>query len=194
VVGWTNPPHRSHLCHVCDLIWRPADVPTVGVAAIATRGADDSPSELAERPSAQEPVDQSTITLSGEHGSQKVKCPHCDNAELEAENERLREKLADWENYGEGAAARARARDATIAALEKRYAESESRLAFCDGALQTVQVELAALKARIAGAPVFVAVEAMICEEEGERAAAQIDLPADMIGKRVRLLIVGDEG
>lgn len=29
--GWTNPPHKSHLCHVCLLVWRPADVATVGV-------------------------------------------------------------------------------------------------------------------------------------------------------------------
>lgn len=36
---WTNPPHRSHLCHGCGHIWRPADVPTNGVAAIKTRGA-----------------------------------------------------------------------------------------------------------------------------------------------------------
>src|SRR5574340_600312 len=24
--GWDNPPHRSHLCHGCGHIWRPADV------------------------------------------------------------------------------------------------------------------------------------------------------------------------
>lgn len=40
---WTNPPHRSHLCHGCDHIWRPADVPTEGVAQIATQGQHDSP-------------------------------------------------------------------------------------------------------------------------------------------------------
>lgn len=39
---WTNPPHRSHLCHNCNCIWRPADVPTVGVASINTRGAADN--------------------------------------------------------------------------------------------------------------------------------------------------------
>jgi hypothetical protein len=33
---WDNPPHRSHLCHGCGFIWRPADVPTNGVAAIKT--------------------------------------------------------------------------------------------------------------------------------------------------------------
>lgn len=39
---WTNPPHRSHLCAKCGHIWRPADVPTNGVAAVKTRGRDDS--------------------------------------------------------------------------------------------------------------------------------------------------------
>lgn len=40
--AWTNPPHRSHLCHKCGCVWRPADVPTNGVAAIATRGKADT--------------------------------------------------------------------------------------------------------------------------------------------------------
>lgn len=40
---WSNPPHRSHLCHSCGHIWRPADVPTNGVAAVKTRGQNDSP-------------------------------------------------------------------------------------------------------------------------------------------------------
>ena len=41
--GWTNPPHRSHLCQACGYIWRPADIPTTGVATIATHGDADSP-------------------------------------------------------------------------------------------------------------------------------------------------------
>ncbi|ULQ46980.1 hypothetical protein JN531_001530 [Flagellatimonas centrodinii] len=40
---WDNPPHRSHLCHGCGHIWRPADVPTNGVPAVATKGKADSP-------------------------------------------------------------------------------------------------------------------------------------------------------
>lgn len=40
--GWENPPHRSHLCRECGTIWRPADVPTMGVAAISTAGQKDS--------------------------------------------------------------------------------------------------------------------------------------------------------
>lgn len=40
--GWTNPPHRSHLCHGCGCIWRPADFATEGVASIATKGDDDN--------------------------------------------------------------------------------------------------------------------------------------------------------
>lgn len=39
---WTNPPHRSHLCHACGCIWRPADVPTEGVRSIATVGKADT--------------------------------------------------------------------------------------------------------------------------------------------------------
>jgi hypothetical protein len=41
--GWTNPPHKSHLCHGCGFIFRPADIPTNGVAVIKTRGENDSP-------------------------------------------------------------------------------------------------------------------------------------------------------
>jgi hypothetical protein len=41
--SWENPPHRSHLCHACGHIWRPADVPTNGVAEIKTKGTNDSP-------------------------------------------------------------------------------------------------------------------------------------------------------
>ncbi|WP_186191011.1 hypothetical protein [Burkholderia gladioli] len=39
---WSNPPHRSHLCHKCGCIWRPADVATVGVEAIETSGKADT--------------------------------------------------------------------------------------------------------------------------------------------------------
>ncbi|KVP59308.1 hypothetical protein WJ91_12590 [Burkholderia ubonensis] len=42
VTTWTKPPHRSHLCHACGIIWRPADVATVGVAAIETHGKADT--------------------------------------------------------------------------------------------------------------------------------------------------------
>ena len=41
-IGWTNPPHRSHLCHGCGCIWRPCDVATEGVSAIATAGTADT--------------------------------------------------------------------------------------------------------------------------------------------------------
>ncbi len=40
--GWTNPPHRSHLCSGCEHVWRPADVATVGVTMLETEGAADS--------------------------------------------------------------------------------------------------------------------------------------------------------
>lgn len=39
--NWTNPPHRTHECQQCGHSWRPADVATTGVRALATRGAVD---------------------------------------------------------------------------------------------------------------------------------------------------------
>ena len=51
---WANPPHRSHLCAGCGHVWRPADVCTNGVAAVKTKGKQDSPipaSTLVMRPS-----------------------------------------------------------------------------------------------------------------------------------------------
>lgn len=39
---WTNPPHKSHLCHNCTHIWRPAEVFTNGVQDVS-RGTNDSP-------------------------------------------------------------------------------------------------------------------------------------------------------
>ena len=42
ICTWSNPPHKSHLCHACGNIWRPADVETTGVAFICTRGKADT--------------------------------------------------------------------------------------------------------------------------------------------------------
>ena len=39
---WDNPPHRSHLCAYCNCVWRPADVPTEGVAEVETHGKADN--------------------------------------------------------------------------------------------------------------------------------------------------------
>jgi hypothetical protein len=39
--NWDNPPHRSHECQHCGHVWRPADVPTNGVAEIKTKGLRD---------------------------------------------------------------------------------------------------------------------------------------------------------
>jgi len=45
-LAWDNPPHRSHMCREvdggCGTVWRPADVPTNGVACLATRGKADT--------------------------------------------------------------------------------------------------------------------------------------------------------
>lgn len=59
-MSWTNPPHRSHLCHGCGHIWRPADVPTNGVAAIKTKGKADS---AAPEPQGQAVPDQYEFEL-----------------------------------------------------------------------------------------------------------------------------------
>jgi hypothetical protein len=40
--GWENPPHKSHLCHACQTIWRPADVATAGVPYTQTIGEHDN--------------------------------------------------------------------------------------------------------------------------------------------------------
>lgn len=40
--GWGNPPHRSHLCHACGCIWRPADVATNGITSVKTCGKADT--------------------------------------------------------------------------------------------------------------------------------------------------------
>lgn len=53
---WTCPPHRSQLCRPedggCGHIWRPADVPTNGVAAVKTKGKADSPIATPAEPDA----------------------------------------------------------------------------------------------------------------------------------------------
>lgn len=41
---WTNPPHKSHLCHGCGHIWRPSDTPTNGIKATTSgKDADTAP-------------------------------------------------------------------------------------------------------------------------------------------------------
>lgn len=69
---WTNPPHKSHLCHQCGAVWRPADVPTNGVAQIKTRGERDNTwtnSVAVPAASTVAPVEQ----------SESETCPVCKN-------------------------------------------------------------------------------------------------------------------
>lgn len=42
---WTNPPHKSHLCHCCEITWRPAGVYTVGVESIPVGEKDTWPAK-----------------------------------------------------------------------------------------------------------------------------------------------------
>lgn len=71
---WGNPPHKSHLCRTedggCNYIWRPADVPTNGVASIKTRGKNDSEVKALKRelmgltkPVQRRPLTESEIDL-----------------------------------------------------------------------------------------------------------------------------------
>lgn len=67
---WANPPHRSHLCHGCGNIWRPADIPTNGVPAVKTRGKKDS--NLASQPMSRERC----------HADRDGDCRHADCPQL----------------------------------------------------------------------------------------------------------------
>jgi hypothetical protein len=40
--AWLNPPHKSHRCLNCNIVWRPADFCTNGVASVKTRGENDT--------------------------------------------------------------------------------------------------------------------------------------------------------
>lgn len=58
-IAWLNPPHKSHLCRIedggCGTVFRPADVPTNGVAETKTRGKNDTWFPV--------PVDPATVAI-----------------------------------------------------------------------------------------------------------------------------------
>lgn len=41
VKRWTNPPHKTHLCLACGVLWRPAEIFTTGVVSV-TPGLSDT--------------------------------------------------------------------------------------------------------------------------------------------------------
>ncbi len=41
LLGWTNPPHRTHMCAKCGYLWRPSDMATNGVDSIKSKGTGD---------------------------------------------------------------------------------------------------------------------------------------------------------
>jgi hypothetical protein len=41
-IAWSNPPHKSHRCVSCNVVFRIADVPTNGVKNIQTKGENDT--------------------------------------------------------------------------------------------------------------------------------------------------------
>jgi hypothetical protein len=60
---WTNPPHRSHLCHGCKYVWRPADIETNGAAEIQTKGSIDSPPIRGAMDQQRKPANNLTVKL-----------------------------------------------------------------------------------------------------------------------------------
>ncbi len=79
--GWANPPHRSHLCHGCGHIWRPADVPTNGVEAVKTCGKADSklaaPTDTLRAQLAEAQRDAERLDWIIEHRAYVVSDPDC---------------------------------------------------------------------------------------------------------------------
>jgi len=87
--NWTNPPHRSHECQTCGHVWRPADVPTNGVASIQTKGqkdGDSRPAMLAIKTQAQKALDGLNDLLVDED---------LDDEKLRAASEDLLPNMAD---------------------------------------------------------------------------------------------------
>ena len=102
VCNWTNPPHRSHLCHACETIWRPADVPTNGVASITTKGKADtwgaaSPTAPAQPCGDAEQADEA-VTLSDDEASDFERV--VDDFEDCSETSTDYEILMDWARRG----------------------------------------------------------------------------------------------
>lgn len=88
---WLNLPHKSHRCTSCNHVWRPADVPTNGVAENRTVGQrDESPI----------PRYQKLGTMQAQ-----IKCADADLADTRAALLDLQMKSAVW--IGERDAARA---------------------------------------------------------------------------------------
>ncbi len=84
---WNNPPHRSHKCHECEMVWRPSDVATTGVESIMTKGAADVWVAYADEIQAQPVVqpsaaDKPVADLSRFVGALKVAINETENAML----------------------------------------------------------------------------------------------------------------
>jgi len=126
---WTNPPHRSHLCHSCGTIWRPADVATVGVRAIQTRGKAD----CIKRPSVA-PDDEALIEDLSHNASMFGSSP-----ETIASEEALRRRLAELRSDNAQL-------QYALEQSEMRYSEKEAALAACRD--KTIEDACAALKAK----------------------------------------------
>lgn len=58
---WLNPPHKSHRCHNCNTVWRPADVPTNGVEKVQTVGSNDTKVLLEPQPTPPQAEPQNSL-------------------------------------------------------------------------------------------------------------------------------------
>lgn len=56
IVGWTNPPHRTHQCQRCRHQWRPSDTHTNGVAEISSKGVLDNTPPIRQQSFAEMPL------------------------------------------------------------------------------------------------------------------------------------------
>jgi len=68
--GWTNPPHATHTCQGCGLIWRPSNALTNGAATI-----EQLEPKHAERIAASHPPVQSEVAAAPQPGVQRDEAP-----------------------------------------------------------------------------------------------------------------------
>lgn len=73
VQGWTNPPHATHTCQGCGLLWRPSNENTTGALHIAVKEEKHRERILASWPRSH--VEPSTKSSSPEIPDNSWKCP-----------------------------------------------------------------------------------------------------------------------
>jgi rubrerythrin len=99
--AWLNPLHKSHRCNFCNHVFRPADVPTNGVAALKTKGerdGDPRPQQgLVE--ASQTLLNASDFALT-ESGCDEEMCSHHWHDRLRDASDNARQALAPFQKGG----------------------------------------------------------------------------------------------